>query len=211
VTFDPSIEARAARLKQARARRYRNGTTAARAFGWPESTYLGHENGSRALRPSTAERYARAYGVSLSWLLTGEAEAPAILAGVLDTSGREALAASLKAELAKPGRSQAALARRLSLDSTAINRACTGERELSALELRAAEAYLSETAEPSASEGRPGLNAITLHALHEPTAQAVEAGAAMYLECRRLNRTAEVAAWHIWRSMIEAMAQGPAG
>lgn len=61
------------RLKWARKRqgRYDTATDAARAFGWPVSTYLGHENGDRKPSRKAAEKYAKAYGVRWEWLLTG--------------------------------------------------------------------------------------------------------------------------------------------
>lgn len=84
---NPSI-----RLREARERAgYSSGTAAAEAFGWPASTYLGHENGSRGLRKNSAERYARAFGVSWSWLMGGkdESASPVIsssipVAGLID-------------------------------------------------------------------------------------------------------------------------------
>lgn len=61
------------RLKEAReARGYSSASDAARAFGWAISTYSGHENGSRGIKPKAAASYARALGVSAGWLLTGE-------------------------------------------------------------------------------------------------------------------------------------------
>src|ERR1700756_1134368 len=45
---------------------------AARHFGWGQSSYIGHENGTRGIRPRVANKYAAAFGVSLGWLLTGE-------------------------------------------------------------------------------------------------------------------------------------------
>ncbi len=47
-------------------------TDATRAYGWVGSTYISHENGNRGISRQAAERYARAYGVSVGWLLTGE-------------------------------------------------------------------------------------------------------------------------------------------
>lgn len=44
---------------------------AARAFGWNEVTYRSHENGARVPKLPTVNRYARAFGVSPAWLLTG--------------------------------------------------------------------------------------------------------------------------------------------
>lgn len=46
-------------------------TEAARKFGWNEATYKSHENGNRGIRKDVAERYARAFHVSASWILTG--------------------------------------------------------------------------------------------------------------------------------------------
>lgn len=48
---------------------------AARAFGWKEPTYFGHENGSRGLTVETAHRYARHFRVTPEWLLYGTGEA----------------------------------------------------------------------------------------------------------------------------------------
>jgi len=61
------------RLRLARKRAgYDTATDAAHAFGWAVPTYSAHENGSRGLRVDKARRYARAFRVSLLWLLTGE-------------------------------------------------------------------------------------------------------------------------------------------
>ncbi len=61
------------RLQTARQRAgFENATDAARAFGWNENTYRSHENGERGLKKDIAEKYARAFGVSPAWLLTGE-------------------------------------------------------------------------------------------------------------------------------------------
>ena len=58
------------RLIAARSRRYSTPEEAAEALGIPAPTYRGHENGSRGLSRN-AERYARFFGCSLEWLLTG--------------------------------------------------------------------------------------------------------------------------------------------
>ena len=50
-------------------------TVAAAALDVNPSTYLGHENGSRGIRPVTAERYARGLGYDASWILYGEPSA----------------------------------------------------------------------------------------------------------------------------------------
>lgn len=61
------------RLKAARIEAgYKSASDAARALGVVESTYAGHENGARALRPRTAEQYARKFRVRAGWLLHGE-------------------------------------------------------------------------------------------------------------------------------------------
>jgi transcriptional regulator with XRE-family HTH domain len=62
------------RLRWARKQQghYKTPTDAARAFGWPASTYLGHENGDRNPSRETAKRYARAYNVRWEWLLEKE-------------------------------------------------------------------------------------------------------------------------------------------
>lgn len=51
---------------------FNEATEAAKAFGWNPVTYLSHENGTRGLRPSIAERYARAFRVPAEWLLYGK-------------------------------------------------------------------------------------------------------------------------------------------
>ena len=47
---------------------------AASALGVSYSTYAGHENGSSGFRRDTAAQYARRFGVSLEWLITGRGE-----------------------------------------------------------------------------------------------------------------------------------------
>lgn len=58
------------RLIAARLRKYAKPEDAALALGMPAPTYRAHENGSRGMKKE-AERYARFFGVSLEWLLTG--------------------------------------------------------------------------------------------------------------------------------------------
>ncbi len=61
------------RLRTAReAAGYTEATAAAEAFGWKTPTYLGHENGSRNMKPDVAARYGKAFGVSPEWLLFGQ-------------------------------------------------------------------------------------------------------------------------------------------
>jgi hypothetical protein len=65
-----------ARLTEARkAAGYGSAADAARALGVKYPTYAGHENGSRGLRGSL-EKYARKFGVSVDWLLTGKGDGP---------------------------------------------------------------------------------------------------------------------------------------
>lgn len=50
---------------------FASASDAAKALGVKEPTYMGHENGSRGFKKASAEQYARRFGVSLEWLLTG--------------------------------------------------------------------------------------------------------------------------------------------
>lgn len=69
--FDDKPEP-AKRLTQARMRKgYRHAKAAAEAFGWSPHTYIQHENGTRGY-DRAADQYAKAFGVTVSWLLHGE-------------------------------------------------------------------------------------------------------------------------------------------
>jgi phage repressor protein C with HTH and peptisase S24 domain len=58
------------RLKAAREKaRFASAAEAARAFGWKESAYRHHENGTRDFGPDAAKRYGRAFKVKPGWLL----------------------------------------------------------------------------------------------------------------------------------------------
>jgi hypothetical protein len=57
-----------------RAAGFDNATDAAASLGVTYSSYAGHENGSSGFRRDTAALYARRFGVSLEWLLTGRGE-----------------------------------------------------------------------------------------------------------------------------------------
>lgn len=60
------------RLIEARkAKGYSNAADACRAFGWNVVTYRSHENGIRGYK-SSVEKYAKAFGVSVEWLITGK-------------------------------------------------------------------------------------------------------------------------------------------
>ena len=63
----------AKRLIQARRERgFEDAKTAADFFGWNYTTYSQHERGERGLRKAVAEKYAKAFRVSVAWLTTGE-------------------------------------------------------------------------------------------------------------------------------------------
>lgn len=67
MTEDPGT-----RLRKLRERRgFETAADAARAYGWPVTTYQAHENGSRGLKLDVAQRYARAFGSSAAFILTG--------------------------------------------------------------------------------------------------------------------------------------------
>ena len=69
---DPAERLRIARLRAG----YATGKEAAEALGFPVSTYLGHENGSRGYPAKKAEIYARKFKVREQWLLYGVGEGP---------------------------------------------------------------------------------------------------------------------------------------
>lgn len=54
---------------------YEDATDAAKAMGVAPPTYLGHENGSRGMKPAVAQRYAKFFRVSYEWLTLGVGEA----------------------------------------------------------------------------------------------------------------------------------------
>ncbi|MCO6407320.1 LexA family protein [Hoeflea alexandrii] len=51
---------------------YRSAREAAETLQWTYSTYASHENGARIPKIHTVRKYARAFGVNASWLMTGE-------------------------------------------------------------------------------------------------------------------------------------------
>lgn len=68
-----AAEQQGPRLRQARiARGFDTIEAACSRFGFKQSSYTQHENGTRGLRMKTAQQYASAYKVTASWLLTGE-------------------------------------------------------------------------------------------------------------------------------------------
>lgn len=69
---DPADRLRIARLRAG----YETGKDAAEALGFPVSTYLSHENGSRGISAKRAVTYARKYKVREQWLLYGVGPGP---------------------------------------------------------------------------------------------------------------------------------------
>ena len=69
---DPASRLRVARLRAG----YETAKEAAEALGFPVSTYLAHENGSRGYPAKKAYTYARKFKVREQWLLYGVGEAP---------------------------------------------------------------------------------------------------------------------------------------
>lgn len=69
---DPAERLRIARLRAG----YETAKDAADALGFPVSTYLGHENGSRGISAKRAEIYAKKYKVREQWLLYGVGPGP---------------------------------------------------------------------------------------------------------------------------------------
>lgn len=69
---DPAERLRIARLRAG----FETAKDAAEALGFPVSTYLGHENGSRGYPAKKAEVYARKFKVREQWLLYGVGAGP---------------------------------------------------------------------------------------------------------------------------------------
>jgi phage repressor protein C with HTH and peptisase S24 domain len=63
------------RLKRARVNAgFASAAAAAESLGVKRYTYTQHENGTRGFKRDAAAHYARRFGVSLTWLLTGRSE-----------------------------------------------------------------------------------------------------------------------------------------
>ena len=74
---DEQIDPQARRLREARrARGYETGKAAALAHGWSVSFYGSNENGYRRLTINSATKYAKAFKVSVGWLLDGMGPGP---------------------------------------------------------------------------------------------------------------------------------------
>lgn len=73
----PDLKTQRGRLRAAREIQFSSMRSAANENGWNENTYKSHEQGMRrdgALTEADARRYARAFGVNPSWLLTGNGD-----------------------------------------------------------------------------------------------------------------------------------------
>ena len=74
-TVTAMASTRGTRLRDAREKRFKSARIAAKALGMPVSTYGAHERaedpGGRDFGPDEAKRYARRFGVTPEWLLTG--------------------------------------------------------------------------------------------------------------------------------------------
>lgn len=69
---DPADRLKVARLRAG----FQTAKEAAESLGFPVSTYIGHENGSRGYSVKRASTYARRFKVSEQWLLYGTGKAP---------------------------------------------------------------------------------------------------------------------------------------
>lgn len=74
----PDTTTQAGRLRWARLYAgFLSARSAANNFGWNENTYKSHEQGIRqaeGLKQKHAEKYARAFQVSLPWLMSGQGD-----------------------------------------------------------------------------------------------------------------------------------------
>lgn len=92
---DPKNVAIGARLRSARkAAGFRSASSAAEQFGWPTSTYVAHENGSRTIGQDDAERYAKAFKargakVSAPVILFGDSQKDIVKYNEVRTEAKE--------------------------------------------------------------------------------------------------------------------------
>ena len=70
-TVDDATQLIAARLKEARQRKYSSAAAAARALGMNEVTLRAHETGQNGIPIDVMVKYVRAYGIDVNWLLRG--------------------------------------------------------------------------------------------------------------------------------------------
>src|SRR4051812_33010702 len=76
-SYADAVSTPSERLKAARlAAGYETAKSAADAMGLSVATYLQHENGTRGLPATRADRYARFLRTSPEWLLYGRGDAP---------------------------------------------------------------------------------------------------------------------------------------
>lgn len=69
---DPAMNTMGTRLREARSKKFKSAADAARALGINVSTYRAHENGQNEYSPAEAEEYARKFGTTAFYLLTGK-------------------------------------------------------------------------------------------------------------------------------------------
>lgn len=90
--MDEKASDRLRKLREAKG--YEGPAEAARAFGWNEHTYKSHENGVRGVRLPAAQKYAKAFGSTPSYILTGDIGAPSLPAlsevGIVSVLGEAA-------------------------------------------------------------------------------------------------------------------------
>lgn len=68
------------RLRDARKKAgYKSASEAARHFGWTDSTYRHHENGTRGIKRDEMKKYSSAYRVPIDWLLFGRTAGAAVI------------------------------------------------------------------------------------------------------------------------------------
>lgn len=97
------------RLRAARiAAGFRTARDAARHHDWNEDTLRGHEVGHRPISKKEAyNRYAPAFGVTATWLLTGKEETAKVNSAELEAKAEvrklRTLIADIEAQLAKRG------------------------------------------------------------------------------------------------------------
>lgn len=77
VVDKPDLRTQAGRLRFSRMQKFPSMRSAANSFGWNENTYKSHELGLRrrgSLTEDDAKKYARAFGVSVTWLMSGRGD-----------------------------------------------------------------------------------------------------------------------------------------
>ncbi|MBI0162203.1 helix-turn-helix domain-containing protein [Bartonella sp. M0283] len=108
------------RLKAARkAAGFSSATEAATALGMNYRTYAGHENGNRGISRNTLELYAKRFGVTTDWLLSGRKDA-------VGNSYKRKIDEKLSFIMEATGWRQADLAEKLSVTQACISRWFSG-------------------------------------------------------------------------------------